>query len=92
MSKVTVHFPQGAKTIEAEGSLLEAAYDEDLPITFGCQSGKCGVCVVKILSGNLEPATKVEQAVLEGFDCSEDERLACLAYIGGDVELKPVIE
>ncbi|MBC8369741.1 MAG: (2Fe-2S)-binding protein [Planctomycetes bacterium] len=92
MSKVTVKSSNEIKVAEGDGSLLELCYDHDLPITFGCQSGKCGICTVKVIEGNLAEATKVENAILEGFGCDAQVRLACQAHIDGDVILESINE
>ncbi|MFT7516298.1 MAG: ferredoxin [Myxococcota bacterium] len=92
MSKVTVKSSVETKITNGEGRLLELSYDDDLPITFGCQSGKCGICVVKVIEGELAPPSKVEEAILEGFGCEADERLACQAHIAGDVVLESIHE
>ena len=80
MSKITVISTTETKVAEGDGSLLEVCYDHDLPIPFGCQSGKCGICTVKVVDGNL------------AFDCGEGVRLACQAHVAGDVVLEPINE
>jgi ferredoxin len=92
MPKITVRSSSETKTVEDEGSLLEVSFDNDLPIPFGCQSGKCGICTVKVVEGNLAAASKVEEAILEGFDCEAGVRLACQAHLDGDVVLESINE
>lgn len=92
MSKITVKSSTETKVVDGDGRLLEVSYDKDLPITFGCQSGKCGICTVKVIEGDLAKASRVELAILESFDCEAGVRLACQAYIDGDVVLEPIHE
>jgi hypothetical protein len=92
MSKITVTSSIETKVAEGDGSLLEVSYDNDLPIPFGCQSGKCGICAVKVVDGKLAEASRAEQAILEAFDCEAGVRLACQAHIAGDVALESINE
>ena len=83
---------KGGREVVAEGKgpLMDLAYHANLPIPFGCQSGRCGVCQVEVLEGCLAPAGQLEEAILEGFRCPEDVRLACQAHLEGDVRLRAV--
>lgn len=88
MSKIRIE-PSGQEAeVTPSGTLLHTALDHGLAIPFGCQSARCGVCRVRVFSGSeggLRPPTVVEQATLEAFRCPPDVRLACQAYIVGDV-------
>ncbi len=90
MARVAVQ--KGAKDViaEGEGALADLADSGRLPIPFGCHSGRCGVCQVQVLEGALAPPGKLEEAILEGFQCPEDVRLACQAFVEGDVRLRAV--
>jgi ferredoxin len=46
-----------------------------LGVSFGCQSGACGTCMIEVLEGadNLTPLTEAEQAM----GLAKNERLAC---------------
>ena len=92
MSKITVISSTETKVAEGDGSLIEVSYDNDLPILFGCQSGKCGICTVKVVDGKLAEASRAEEAILEAFDCEASVRLACQAHIEGDVVLESINE
>ena len=37
--------------VRADQSLVEAAAEHDIEILTGCEDGKCGTCVVKVLDG-----------------------------------------
>ncbi|CAO5154586.1 Ferredoxin [Frankia sp. AiPs1] len=62
-------------------------------ITFGCRSGRCGICAVRIVSGgeNLSPRTAREERLFEllGED-SPAMRLACQSRAYGDAVLAEV--
>lgn len=70
------------------GSLHEACVEQSLPVPFGCTVGKCGVCRVRVVEGKLAPASAFERAVLEGFGCEPDVRLACQAKWSEDVTIE----
>lgn len=79
------------QSAEAEAdTLLELSVDAKLPIPFGCTVGKCGVCRVEVIEGELQAASSFEQAVLEGFRCEPGVRLACQARLHGDVTVQPL--
>ena len=58
-------------------------------IEFDCRASDCGICAVKILSGqeNLSPKTEAEADFLKAMKADDDERLACQARILGAVEV-----
>ena len=74
---------------EAE-TLLELCTDASLPVPFGCTVGKCGVCRIEVVEGELQEASRFEQAVLDGFGCDAGVRLACQARLAGDVTIAPL--
>lgn len=81
--------------VQAEQRLLDAALDAGLPIPFGCQSARCGVCRVRVLNGTeagLAPPSVIEAAALEAFAAPEGVRLACQAYLVRDVEVGRIPE
>ncbi len=53
---MTVQFAQAGKTVAADGSqtLLEVAEDHDVDIDYGCRSGSCQDCKVRLLSGDVD--------------------------------------
>lgn len=90
MSEVRMSSKDGEMVVEGEGSLMDLAYEADLPIPFGCQSGRCGVCQVEVLEGSLAEPGMLEQGILECFKCPPEVRLACQAFIDADVKLRAV--
>lgn len=74
----------------APGESLQALADDfDVPISFGCFSGRCGFCKVEVLEGaeHLGEWNDLERLLLEGSDF-EDHRLACQCRPNGPVRLK----
>ena len=77
--------------VETGGVLLHTALDHGLPIPFGCQSAKCGVCRVEVLHGaqtGLAPPSDLEILTLQGFRSAPGVRLACQARLCGDVTVR----
>lgn len=68
--------------------LLDASPIGGAPIPSGCRRGKCGLCLVKILSGieNISGMTDVERLTLRriGHDV-QNMRLACQCRVMGPV-------
>jgi ferredoxin len=82
------------KFINAEETVsFDAAVDlRDMTdyITFGCRSGKCGICAVRVVSGaeNLSPRTPREERLFELLEITDpDVRLACQSRAHGDCVL-----
>ena len=87
MAKIRIQSPDNMTQVEGEGSLMDLAEIHNLPIPFGCHAGRCGVCQVMVLEGKLAEPGKLEEAILDGFGCPEEVRLACQAFIAGDTDV-----
>ncbi len=72
---VRVHFL--LEDLEAEApdgcALLDVAEAVGADITFGCRTGSCGTCRVRVASG---------------LDAPADQRLACRVKLNGDVAIE----
>ncbi len=71
-------------------TVLDAARRAGAPIGNSCGSvGVCGRCRVRVLAGaeTLSPPTTIEIRVATQRGFASDERLACQAVVGGDVEV-----
>ena len=57
---MTVQFAKAGKTVAADGTLtlLELAEDADIDVDYGCRSGSCQDCKIKLLSGQVEAGTE----------------------------------
>ncbi|MFT6633149.1 MAG: ferredoxin [Bacteriovoracaceae bacterium] len=89
--KYNIHFTNG-ETIEIEeGLALSEALDiTSSPILFGCRTGICATCLVKVHSGaeNLPEITEDEQEVIELSTDEKNCRLACCLSLKGDITLE----
>jgi ferredoxin len=58
-------------------------------IEYDCRASDCGICAIKILSGQecLSPKTAAEADFLKAMAADDDERLACQTRILGDVKI-----
>lgn len=85
-----LYFTLSDKTYSlSNGKELLEAYRQDssMPLRFGCCSGTCGTCAMKVISGqeNLSRITKQEKETLRVTGRDESYRLACQCAIVGDV-------
>ena len=88
---VKVHFLLEDLLVEApEGTALQAIADAaGADITFGCRTGSCGTCRVRVAEGLDhcgEPGPE-ERDFLRGLDAPPDQRLACQVTVHGDVAI-----
>ncbi|GLH72936.1 ferredoxin [Geothrix limicola] len=88
---VKVHFLLEDLLVEAPaGTPLQRIADAaGADITFGCRTGSCGTCRVRVaegLSHCSEPGAE-ERDFLAGLDASPDQRLACQVTVQGDVAI-----
>ncbi len=89
---VKVHFLLEDLLVEApEGTSLQRIADAaGADITFGCRTGSCGTCRVRITAGLQacsEPGPE-ERDFLQGLEAPADQRLACQVHIHGDVDIE----
>lgn len=58
----------------------------ELGVPFMCRRGKCGACVIKVVSGMENLSSRVSAEDILGL--AEDERLACRCHIKkGEIEI-----
>jgi ferredoxin len=79
---ITIEIPDGARLME---------YVKDTGMLFGCESGHCGTCICKIISGNenLNGKSPSEELLLAKKSAQTNERLACQIWIKkGEVEIE----
>lgn len=92
MAMVKVHFLPEDLLVEAPvGTLLPDIADASgAEITFGCRSGSCGTCRVRIVSGieHCSSMTAEERDFLSGLEVPVDQRLACQVAVLGDVDIE----
>ena len=92
MKTVRVRFLPEDLLVEApEGTSLQAIADAaGADITFGCRSGSCGTCRVRVLDGgeHCSPVAPEERDFLAGIAAPADHRLACQVRVNGPVTLE----
>ena len=79
-------------TVAANENLSESMDVTNSPILFGCRTGICATCLVKVVKGmeNLPPVSEEEAEVLELETDNPQYRLACQLHLTGDVTLEYV--
>jgi len=91
MSAQVRFLPEDLLVEAPEGTSLQAIADASgADITFGCRSGSCGTCRVRILAG-LEHCSAMgpeERDFLQGIQAPADHRLACQVNVEGPVDVE----
>jgi ferredoxin len=89
---VNVHFLLEDLLVEAPAgtSLQDIADASGADITFGCRTGSCGTCRVRIAEGleNCSEPGPEERDFLKGLNAPPDQRLACQVIVQGDVTVE----
>ena len=73
------------------GTALQAIADAaGADLTFGCRSGSCGTCRVRILAGleHCSPMEREERDFLRGMEAPQDQRLACQVSVLDDITVE----
>lgn len=79
-------------TLEAGQSISQHLNITNSPVLFGCRTGICGTCLVRV-KGNIPPPSKEEQEVLDILAPAEPKaRLACQIELTSDLEITPFVE
>lgn len=91
-TKIHISIKSQDKKIQIEsGKLLSQALDaSNSPILFGCRTGICGTCLVKVIDGheNISMLTEDEKDYLELLPDPSDLRLACQFMCTNNVTLE----
>ncbi|HLD00258.1 MAG TPA: 2Fe-2S iron-sulfur cluster-binding protein [Candidatus Nanoarchaeia archaeon] len=83
MAKITA---ENSSIEVADGAMLWQSCEE-LGVPFGCRSGNCGTCRIKVLQGMENLGSRNEQE--EKMFLEADERLACQCRIKqGEIKIK----
>ncbi|HJW33965.1 MAG TPA: 2Fe-2S iron-sulfur cluster-binding protein [Holophagaceae bacterium] len=89
MSAVKIHFLLDDLLVQAPlgTSLQEIAEAAGADLTFGCRTGSCGTCRVRITEGlaHCSPPNAEEREFLGALNVPADQRLACQVRVHGDV-------
>ncbi|MEH2327764.1 2Fe-2S iron-sulfur cluster-binding protein [Nostoc sp.] len=74
-------------TLKCHQSLSEHLTVQNSPVLFGCRTGICGTCLVKVI-GDILPPQSDEQEMLETLVANHPHaRLACQLDVTGNVEI-----
>jgi ferredoxin len=88
----TVRFEDDDLDVEVEtgANLRDVAETEAASISFGCEQGICGTCLIEVASGadNLSDAEEIEEETLQAMGAEEGQRLACQCRVEGDITVK----
>lgn len=91
MSKPIIHFVLEDMDVEAPvGSTFQEIVEASgADVTFGCRSGTCGTCRIRIEKGmeNLSTIEREEKDFLESIEALPDERLGCQIRINGNCSI-----
>ena len=89
---VRVHFLDEDVEVEApRGSSLQAIADKGrLDLPFGCRTGTCGCCRIRIHEGldRISAPDGAERAFLAALHAPPEDRLACAVRVDGDLALR----
>jgi ferredoxin len=87
-----VHFLLEDLLVEAPpGTSLQAIADAaGADISFGCRTGSCGTCRVRVVEGldHCSPPGPEERDFLRGLHAPADQRLACQVLVQGDLTIE----
>lgn len=79
-------------TLEPGQNLSQHLNITNSPVLFGCRTGICGTCLVRV-KGNIPPPSKEEQEVLDILAPGVPEaRLACQIELTSDLAITPFVE
>jgi ferredoxin-NADP reductase/anaerobic selenocysteine-containing dehydrogenase len=86
VTKYTVVFARSGRTAAAGANarLLELIEAQDIDIDYGCRSGSCGDCKVKVLKGDV---TMSCEDGLDAIDKAEGYVLSCISTVKSDCVL-----
>ncbi|OLP19400.1 ferredoxin [Leptolyngbya sp. 'hensonii'] len=74
--------------VESHSPLAASLTLQNSPILFGCRTGICGTCLVRV-QGNLPPPSQAEQEILDLLAPDQPQaRLACQIDLTNDITLQ----
>ena len=84
---ITLHDGAVPLAVQYPTTILQAAKKNNIPLPYSCETGRCGSCALKCISGNVWMANN---EVLTDRELQEGLVLTCVGYpVGGDVVLSP---
>lgn len=87
--RITTENGEREITFAPGASLREILADSGLPVRSGCGGmGVCGLCLVRIVTGEVDPPTRNELRRLQPEQISQGDRLACQLFPCRDLTLR----
>ena len=70
--------------------LQALAVSKKIPIEFDCRQADCGICIVRVVSGqaHLSAPTEREADFLKAMRADSEERLSCQCRVNGDITVR----
>jgi ferredoxin len=87
----TVHLTQSGQkfTVGEDETILEAAENAGIILSFSCRSGTCRSCMTRVLSGCAEHDPEyADELSIDRGELADGYRLLCSALACSDVELE----
>ncbi len=91
MDNCVISFPEtnfSPLSLQFNARLAEHLTPENSPILFGCRTGLCGTCLVKVV-GEIPPPEAEEKELLAILAPNDAQaRLACQIKLTGDITIR----
>lgn len=87
MSQITVSPSNTQFTTQPNETILSAAIRNGINLPHSCQSGVCGSCAAKLVSGNIQKSGEYDDYVLSEEEIAAGTILLCCSQADGDVTI-----
>ncbi|HUU72855.1 MAG TPA: 2Fe-2S iron-sulfur cluster-binding protein [Burkholderiales bacterium] len=84
---ITIEDPGRQLTVEQDEILLTALLSRGVRFAYSCQSGECGACKCRLVSGKVRTLAHSDTA-LSGRESEEGTILACRSLVHGDLTIR----
>ncbi len=74
-------------SIPSKITLLEALLEQKLPMRKACINGACGICLVKLIRGNIDYKNRIPRG-LNNKELQAGYILSCIAHCKNDVVIQ----
>lgn len=89
MPKVTFKSTGDQAECEEGAELINVTREKGWPISYACEDGQCGTCIIKTAQGGLSEMDEKEKNTLSAMGFDDDEhRLSCQCKVQGDCEIE----
>lgn len=87
MSQITVLPSQTPFSVQANETILAAALRQGINLPHSCQSGVCGTCVARLVSGEVQQCGEYDDYVLSEAEIAAGMVLLCCSQAQGEVQI-----